>query len=37
MPLNHLYIIAAAGDGIRADTDDVSLLVRGEYEITDNR
>ncbi|MDR2420926.1 MAG: hypothetical protein LBD49_02320 [Oscillospiraceae bacterium] len=33
MPLNHLYIIAADGDGIRADTEDVRLLVRGEYEL----
>ncbi|MDR1329976.1 MAG: hypothetical protein LBK23_10285 [Oscillospiraceae bacterium] len=33
MPQNHLYIIAEAGDGVKAGSDTLKLLVRGEYEL----
>jgi hypothetical protein len=35
MPQNHLYIIAEAGDGVKAGSDTLKLLVRGEYELAD--
>lgn len=32
--INHMYVTAADGDSLRADSDLVTLLVRGKHEIT---